>query len=536
MNPSLGSVPSGPLTRRRFLKLVGAVGGTPMVMQALNAWDLSMSSTRDAPPPLTGDREGRRVIILGAGLAGMAAAYELEKLGYDTPILEARPRAGGRCITIRGGSEVRELGGGIQRCEFDQGHYLNPGPWRIPDEHTSTLHYCRELDVPLEVLVNRNPWGWIRFDDVEGPLSGRRLRQAEVLADMRGHVTDLLARSVHQDALDLELTPADREKLVAFLVHEGHLNPQDATYGGATRRGWATPPGAAGPGEPSDPHDFLDLLRSGLGAGFPPRWGPTGTVFQPVGGMDQLARALERAVSHNIRPHQEVKEIRQGEEGVRVVVQDTRSGDREEVTGDYCICTIPLTILINIPSDLSGDFQRAMRSVAYNPSGKIGLQFRRRFWEEDDGIYGGYSVTNRPWSGDGHISYPSYGWNREKGVIQAYYGHGGDALRVSAMSPRERIEHALAIGEAVHPGIYREEFETGISFFFHLEPYSLGGYSSWSDEARRNHFSRLLEPDGRVYLSGEHISHLTSWMAGSFESTWMQIEKIHERSGQEGGA
>ncbi len=506
------------------------------MFQALDAWGMDMSSTRSAPPPLSGSGQGKRVIILGAGLSGMAAAYELSRLGYETPILEARDEVGGRCKTIRGGTEVRELGGGTRRCEFDEGHYLNPGPWRIPSEHTSVLHYCRELEVPLEVLVNSNPWGWIRLDGMEGPLSGRRLRQAEVTADMRGHTTELLARSVHQNALDLELSAEDKERLVAYLVHEGHLANEDAVYRGATRRGWTVPPGAAEPGQPSDPHDFLSLLQSGLGTGFPPRWGPTGTVFQPVGGMDRLADGFERKVGHHIRTSREVREIRQDEDGVRVIWAHTRTGETGVLTGDYCICTIPLTILINIPSDLSGEVQRAMRGLAYTPSGKIGLQFRRRFWEEDDGIYGGYSVTNAEWSGDGHVTYPSSGWNRRKGVIQVYYGHGGDAVRVSAMSPEERIEHGLSIGERVHPGVFREEFETGTSFFWHLEPWSLGGYASWSMEGRQNHFPRLLEPDGRIYLAGEHVSHLTSWMAGSIESAWMQIERIHRRAAQESGS
>ena len=115
-----------------------------------------MASAQDTPPELTGSGNGRRVVILGAGVAGMAAAYELNKLGYETPILEARDFAGGRCQTARQGFSLSELGGTTQRCQFDEGQYINHGPWRIPYHHRSTLHYTKEFNVPLEIMVNRN--------------------------------------------------------------------------------------------------------------------------------------------------------------------------------------------------------------------------------------------------------------------------------------------------------------------------------------------------------------------------------------------
>lgn len=107
--------------------------------------------------------------------------------------------------------------------------------------------------------------------------------------------------------------------------------------------------------------------------------------------------------------------------------------------GDYCICTIPLSVLGNIPADFASNFQEAIGSVSYTPTGKMGLQFARRFWEEDDFIYGGHSETNY----FGSISYPSYGWQGQKGVIQGYYNFGSTAIEVSNMSPQERIQYAL---------------------------------------------------------------------------------------------
>src|SRR5215216_1701393 len=78
----------------------------------------------------------RKVVILGAGMAGLVAAYELSKLGHDVTVLEARTRPGGRVHTLR------EL--------FSDGLYAEAGAARIPDNHDLTLKYVKEFALPLE--------------------------------------------------------------------------------------------------------------------------------------------------------------------------------------------------------------------------------------------------------------------------------------------------------------------------------------------------------------------------------------------------
>lgn len=525
------------LNRRQFLGMLGAVGGSSMVLGAMDAWGMGIGSAQEAPPPLTGTGEGKRVVILGAGLAGMTAAYELSKLGYDTPILEARDFAGGRCQTARRGFTLTEAGREPQRCLFDDGQYINHGPWRIPYHHRSTLHYTKEFNVPLEIMVNENDAAYVLYEDVEGPLSGRRVRRKELKADMRGYTAELLAKAVDQSQLDLELTEEDKERLVSYLVHEGFLDSEDLVYRSTAARGYEVDPGAGvdpGPGVPSDPHDFLALLRSGMGHAFRSMntFTQQYTMFQPVGGMDQIAKGFERSVGRKISYNAEVKEIRQNADGVRVAYEDVRTGETREVTGDYCICTIPLSVLAGIPSDLSGNFQEAIRAVSYASTGKIGLQFARRFWEEDDFIYGGHTATNF----FGQISYPSYGYQGQKGVVQGYYNFGSTAIEVGGLSLQERIQYALENGAKVHGDVYKEEFETAFSVAWHTVPYSLGGWASWSGDARQEHYPVLLEPDGRIYLAGEHLSHLTGWLAGGIESAWQQLEKVHQRAASEARA
>src|SRR5690606_10166807 len=184
-------------------------------------------------PILTGNPNGTRVAILGAGMSGLAAGYELKKLGYTVTILEARDRVGGVNWTVRRGSTHTEVGEGgeTQRCTFDEGQYVNGGPWRIPHWHTGVLDYCRELGVPLEIFINEAEASYFYFEgDTIGPLAGRRIRLREVKADMLGHTCELMAKAVNESALDLPLTADDKERLVSFLVSQGYLDTADLAY------------------------------------------------------------------------------------------------------------------------------------------------------------------------------------------------------------------------------------------------------------------------------------------------------------------
>ncbi|MDQ4078770.1 MAG: FAD-dependent oxidoreductase, partial [Chloroflexota bacterium] len=235
---------------------------------------------------------------------------------------------------------------------------------------------------------------------------------------------------------------------------------------------------------------------------------------------------FQEALGDRLRLQAEVREIRQEQDGVRIVYRD-RAQDRDrEVTGDYCVCAIPLSVLQNIRADFSSEMAQAIREIPYFPSGKIGLQMRRRFWEEEDWIYGGMSFLNIPEIDT--IAYPDYNYQDEKGVIQAYYNFGLTAIEVSRLSHEERVELALEHGSKLHPQ-YRDMFETGFSVAWHRAPYLLGAWPDYSERTREQYYPRLLEPDGRIYLTGEHLSYVTAWQEGAILASWMQIEKLHER-------
>jgi monoamine oxidase len=508
------------LTRREFLYRAAAVGGSALLLNTMNAWGMGIASKVTAPPALSG--RGKKIVILGAGLAGMTAAYEMSKLGYQVEVLEARPFAGGRCQTARKGFSLQELGGENQTCRFDEGHYINHGPWRIPLDHQSTLHYTKEFDIPLEVMVNENDHAWVYMENA-GPLSKQRLRGEQVKADMRGHVAELLAKSVQAKRLDGAISQDDQMLLLDYLEHEGALTKRDLVYRGRNGRGYAVNPGAGlNPGTLSDPLGFRDLLTAKVGKvysavqDFPMH----GTMFQPVGGMDRIAQGFSKRLGRKIRYGAEVQTIRQAPDGVTVTVKDVKSGKVSQVKADWCLCAIPLSVLRTIDADFSDGFKAAMKGVSYAPVGKIGLQMKRRFWEEDDQIYGGHVLTDI--KGINTISLPSTGWQQKKGVVLGYYHYALDAIEASALSPAERAEFAVAAGEKIFPA-YRDAYENAFSVAWH-------GWAEWDEAGRQKAYPTLVAGEGRVMLAGEHLSYLTGWQAGAIESAWQQIEQLHRKA------
>src|SRR5688500_14029566 len=275
------------MTRREFIKRVAQAGGSAYA--AMVALDLLKVPPANAFA-LVGQVSDKKVIILGAGLAGMCAAYELGKLGYECQLLEARSRPGGRCWTVRRGTEEMEIDGPKQVATFDEGLYFNPGPARIPQHHHSTLGYAREFGLAVEVFTNVNE-GAYYYTEGSGPLDNQPIRIRQAKADIRGYVSELLAKAVRQDLLDQPLTKADQQRLLQFLDLEGALTP-DHHYGGSARRGYETEPAAGlDPGSVAAPHELSALIQAGFGSFFSLdyEFDQQMTMLQLVGGTDQLA-------------------------------------------------------------------------------------------------------------------------------------------------------------------------------------------------------------------------------------------------------
>jgi monoamine oxidase len=535
-------MPKG-LSRRQFLKSMAVVGGTNALWTTLKSWGLTEPLAK-RPPVFDGDVEGVSVLILGAGIGALAAAYELIKVGYNVTIMEALNRPGGHIWTARKGTELTEIDGPSQVANFDEGYYANLGPWRIPHHHEGILHYCKELAVPLEIFINYQAGNLAYLEGGFGSLTGKALYDYQWRVNMGGYTGELLAKLAQDGRLDGILQQEQVDMLIAYLIEHNLLNYTNLSYEGSSRAGYVTPPGGGMQSEEvAAPIPFNDLLpwatelmfyQGGYLATAAAR-DQQMTMLQPVGGMDRIPNAFMNAIGEDKFMFQsEVKEIRQDENQARIVYLDIPSGETREITADYVLCNIPLNVLNRIPADFNDALKDKLSWVHYASVGKSALQFKRRFWEEDHKIFGGSTRTNV--SKIGEIHYYSYGFLGAKGIVQGYYNFGVDAVEIGGLSPEERIEFALEFGEKVHPEAYRSSYENGFSVAWHRYPYMEGAWPDYNEDARRDAYPIFLEPDGRVYLIGDHVSQLNGWMEGSIQGTWLQLEKLHERVMQSAGS
>jgi monoamine oxidase len=520
------------VTRRDLLSLIGAVSGSAAMYHAMTSLGFASDSGYKGPIKLDGDPKGASVLILGAGLAGMTAALELRKAGYRVRILEFNSRAGGRNWTLRGGDWYTELGGIRQTCEFEQGLYINPGPWRIPYHHRAILDYCKRLGVALEPFVQLNHNAFLH---AAGAFGGAPQRIRDVKTDFQGQVSELLAKATRQGKLDEAVSKEDREILMQALRSWGALDSNYAYRANVISgdfRGYAREPGGGLGAEPipGEPLNLSDILKSRLWRylqNFALHTFQT-TMFQPVGGMDMIGKAFAREVGDLIRYDAKVTRIQQDDRGVTVTYADLKSPSTpQRADADWCVCTIPLSILSQIPVDVGGRMKAAIDAVPYSPSVKIGLQFKRRFWEEDEAIYGGISYTDLPIR---QIAYPNTGFNGAgRGVLLGAYLFGGpNAYEFTSMQPAERVARAVEFGARIHPQ-YRTEYENGIAVAWHRVPFALGCAGNWTDQARAEHYDNLCQIDGRIVLAGEHASYIPAWQEGAILSSLDAITRLHDR-------
>ena len=520
---------TGKLTRRALLAQIGTVAGSAVMYQAMTSLGIAQESPYKGPPKLEGDVAGTTVLILGAGLAGMTAALELSAAGYQVVLLEYRAQAGGRNWTLRSGDTFTELGGNTQKVGFSEGNYFNPGPWRIPYHHHGVLDYCRRLNVALEPFIQVNHNAFLHSTKA---FEGKPQRYRHIATDFRGGVSELLAKVVNQKQLDDPVAVEEKEILLEALRSYGVLDENFAYKAGAhvsEYRGWARDPGGglSGKPEPSEPLPFREVVSSRL-------WRSLSVgdnyefqmpMFQPVGGMDMIGKALEREVGKLITYNAKVISIRQDEQGVTATFEDReKPGEAQTTSAQYCICTIPFSILGQIDHNFSRPVTDVINAMYYEGSVKFGLQMKRRFWEEDEHIFGGISYTDLPIS---LISYPQSDFFKPgPAVLLGGYSWDTFAYEFNSLSPEERVKKAVEFGRLIHPQ-YEAEFDNGIAVSWHRVPWVLGCFGIWRD--REGQYDIAARGDGRTYFAGEHISYIPAWQEGAILSALDTISRLHDR-------
>jgi monoamine oxidase len=508
------------ISRRDFLMRVGQAGGysaTFATMQALGL--MPMKASAAVPIAAAGDvGKGVKIVVAGGGIGGLVTAYEAKKLGYDVTLLEARTRPGGRNWSAKGGDVVEFVDGTKQNITWSEGLYQNMGPGRLPSVHGTILGYCRDLKVPLEVEINTSRSTMVQNDKVNG---GKPYLQRQAVNDTRGHVSELLAKSIMGGALDQDVTAEDKQRMVEFLKVYGPLDKAGA-YKGSDRSLIDQYPGAGLQDlvydkNPISMHTLLDA-NFWTALLYEEAWDWQATMMQPVGGMQQIAYAFAKALGSTIVYDAPVTEITKTAKGAHVGY--TQGGVAKTMEADYVVCAMPLTILRKIKADLDAEHRKVVDTVPYRASFKIPWE-SKRFWETDYNIYGGLSFLAQ---GPSPVWYPSCNLQSEKGIIVSGYmdeSVGG----FDQLSLADKLAKSKESVEKLHPG-HSKDLEKGVFCGWKHVKWNEG---SWIAGVTEQVYETIIKPDGPIYFAGDHASHIVGWQEGAALSAKRAVQMISDK-------
>ena len=455
------------------------------------------------------EQPAKRVIVIGAGMAGLVAGYELARAGHDPLILEAQNRVGGRVYTLR---------------TFAPGLYAEAGAMRIPRVHDLTLGYIEHFGLPLRPFMMGNPKGLVH-------VGGRRMTAEEA--------------GVNPDELGFQVADHERGRSHAVLWEEAtrelrawievdELSGWERIrrdYDGFTIREFLESRGfSEGAIEMYGVMNFVEAgINNAVMEEFREDFGKAYEDMQEiVGGSDNLPNAFYREIPERVRFGAEVHAIDQDADGVTVHFK-TEAGRYSE-RGDYAIVTLPFSVLrqVEIVTPFSREKQRAIRQLNYAASTKVLFQVSERIWETDDGILGGATVTDLPIR---RMNYPTPNPDSPRGILLASYTWDQDAARWGAMDEETRLEEALDDVSKIHPRI-RDVYEVGASHAWYNDRFANGAFAMFEAGQQTQLQADIVRPEGRIYFAGEHCSLYHAWIQGALESGLDAARAIHETPAQ----
>jgi len=450
--------------------------------------------------PLARAGRSKKVLVLGAGLAGLSAAWRLTEAGHDVTILEAQRRPGGRVLTLRE--------------PFSDGLYAEAGAGRIPETHALTLHYVKLFGLTLD------------------PFYPTRGRQVACFGSRRVP----FAKTSDLDAARLPLALTEKERRLGFAGFEEEYVVQPLRQlGNLEGPDWPPPRFAEidrlsfeeylrGHGASPDAIAYLALgfeRTSALDSLRDATHHHTRTLSKIRGGNDRLPAAFAAKLSDRIRYGSPVTSIRRDASGIEVVV--SRPGSQpERFRAEYAVCSIPFTVLRRIPVEppWPADKKRSIDGVSSGSVTRVEIQTRRRFWE--DRGENGFATVDRPleiWS-------PTWDQPGRRGILQAYV-YEDLARETCGLDEEGRLRFCMEAIERAHPGL-SEEIEGGVAKCWDEDPFARGAFTLFMPGQLSGGIARVMaRPEGRVHFAGEHVSPYPGWMQGALYAGQRAAEEIN---------
>ncbi len=432
------------VNRREFLKLSVAAAG------ALAFRGRSAVSPATAP----------RVVVVGAGLAGLACAYELKKAGHTAQVFEASDRLGGRCWTIRDA--------------FDQGQIAEHGGELIDQGHTAFRHLAHELGLNLDNLLRAEKNG----TDTFYYFNGAPYSYAQAVDDLNG-----VYQKLHRDVV-----AASYPTLYSGYTPRGyqldHLSITDwineSVPGGINSRLGQLMDVAYNIeyGAESSAQSSLNLiyLLGYSGQGQLNIFGKSNEKYRIRGGNDQMVNGMAARLSGQISLGNELTAIKRKSDGSYALT--FRSGrTARDVIADRVVMAIPFSILRS-----SVDYSRAgfkpLKKTAITEQGmgtnsKLQLQFTSRYWETLGCQGDTFSDTGYQSTWDVTRAQPG-----TAGILVDYTG-GNIGASFNQGTPVSRAQQFLAQLEPVLPGISQKWNGKVTLDYWAGSPWAKGSYSYW---------------------------------------------------------
>jgi monoamine oxidase len=473
-------------SRREFLKLTALLAGGVMT-QPLHALSIHDDWNKSRGNP-------QNVLILGAGVSGMAAAIELINLGHTVKIIEGQMRAGGRIQTLR--------------SAFADDLYVDMGAARIPENHDWTMKYIREYDLDLHPF-NPSEGDFIHM------MKGKKIPySAQTSAGLEEYPVNLtsaemdmgwpgISSAPFQEVLNnlgdptsldwptQDIAPNDAYSFKEYLERKGYSRE----IADLLMIGWETDEGMN--------MSVLELIRElTLSFGAPRN--------KIVGGNDLLPAKMAESLGNHIQYGTKVTDLRQGENEVSVSV--ARGGISSTMTADRVICTFPLPVLrkMDVVKTLTSGKQDAINELTYWDLSRTAIQVSDRYWKKEG--FNGFAATDQPME----IWDPNYESTSTRGLIAAYVKHD-DSQLFNSLSDQERLDFSSNHINQVFPGLM-DHFEGGHTKCWKEDPWALGAHSIGSRNQMTDLLPHLIKPEGRIHFAGEHASAYHGWIQGAIES------------------